>query len=258
MAIICYSGLPGTGKTASATHYAVKKYKRDNRKLVLLIRHFRNSEIQIKDKFKLKVLSKYYLDQYKVNLLYSNYPILLDKKNRVFSNVVKPNDLTMIYQFPKRSSIIIDETQRYYDSREFKKFPKEIGVFFQHHRHADIIDIILVTQHPRRLDNKMRDLAEVFRKYRMFVKIPLLPLIFCTYTNYYEFEEYGKFNHVKKEMRSYDYDNHIRIMLTDKIFSRYESKYFKVIFEQLTNIVSRPFISKDLSFDDIKAIGIEM
>jgi zona occludens toxin (predicted ATPase) len=256
MAIICYSGLPGTGKTASCTYRAVKKYRHDNN---IIARYVRFIVLFITGTGKSSFIErlKQVKQQSKVNLIYSNYPIRLDKKGKVYSNIIKPSDLQMKFQLPHGALIELDEMQRYQDSREFKTFPKELGTFFQHHRHASIEDIILVTQHPRRLDNKMRDLCEVFRKYRIFIKLPFIPVIFTYYTNYYEFESYGMYNHVKKEARTYDYDNHFQFMFTWNAFTRYDSKYFKVIFQALPYIPLKLFTSKSLSLKELSAIGID-
>lgn len=247
MAIICYSGLPGKGKTAMATYNAIKKYKKDNSLL---------SKLLYKTLYKITKNSRYSIT-YPINLIYSNYPILLNKKQNLYSHKVKLDDLKMCVKFPYYSMLIFDETQRYYDSREFKKFPKEIGTFMQHHRHATIDDIILITQHPRRIDNKMRDLNEIFRKYRLFIKIPFMPYIIATYTNYYEFEDYGKYHHVKAEMRTYDYDNHIKFLNVKNCFPRYNSKYFHFIFDNLPTIISHEFTNLDLNQNDLDDVGIE-
>jgi len=236
MAIYFYSGLPGTGKTASATFTAVKHYKSDNSILS-------------------KLIEKRKVD---VNRVYSNYPILLDVKKGIYSNTLKPGDMCMKYQFPHGSLLILDEFQRYYDSREFKTFPKELGTFFQHHRHGSIKDIILISQHPRRVDNKGRDLSEIFRRYKIFLKIPFLPVIFCYYTNYYEFEDYGKYNHLKKEMKTYDYDNHMRLYWTWNVFNRFDSKYFRIIFENLATAPENRFTGKSLTLEQINSVGIDL
>jgi zona occludens toxin (predicted ATPase) len=229
MAIKIYSGLPGKGKTASASHYAIKHYNKMNG----LIR-------------KIKKMPK-------INNVYSNYPILLDAKNNVYSNLLDIRAMNMKFCFPKDSVLILDEVQRYYDSREFKTFPKDLGTFMQHHRHGDIKDIILITQHPRRIDNKMRDLAEVFVKYRIWFNIPLLPFIFVYYTNYYEHDDFGKYHHVKKEMQNYDYDNHFKF-ISKKVYKSYNSKYFNVIFRTLPPMYNHRYQNKDLTVEHIKTL----
>lgn len=232
MSITIYSGLPGKGKTAMATLNAVKKYKRDNNFILRLLKKQRG------------------------NLIYSNYPILLDIKNKVFSHPVSLVDLQMTVKYPHHSMIIIDEVQRYYDSREFKTFPKDLGIFLQHHRHATIDDIILITQHPRRIDNKMRDLAEVYRKYRIFWKFfSFVPFGICMYSNYYEFDDYGKFHRVHKEAKTYDVDNHIRFFLKKSIFPHFSTKYYHVIFDDLKMIYSDYFNGIELTKDQLIKIG---
>jgi Zonular occludens toxin (Zot) len=256
MAILCYSGLPGTGKTASATLSAVKHFNQQNSFINKLIHLYKESYLTTYKQFFKKQLY-IVIKELTINNVYSNYPILLDTKKQIYSNSIKPSDLEMKYQLPSGSLIILDEVQRYYDSREFKTFPKQLGVFFQHHRHGSIKDIILVTQHPRRLDNKMRDLVEIFRKYRLFIKIPLIPVIFCTYSNYYEFEDYGSYHLMKREMRSFDVDNHIQLIWSFNSFTRYNSKYFNVIFNALKTLPIKMFKSKDLTLDELYDIGIQ-
>lgn len=268
MAILCYSGLPGKGKTAMLTHISVKHYKKSNGIIQNSIRTIINATKTTTD---IKKLSHRIIPWFKslpvcysyalhnpINNVFTNYPVLLDVKKNIYSNVVNLDDLNMKYKFPKHSLIGIDEAQRYYDSREFKKFPKNLGTFLQHHRHADIDNIIFVTQHPRRLDNKMRDLCEVFRKYKIFFKIPFIPFIFAYYVNYYEFEDYGKYNHLKPEFRTYDYDNHFEFISSHKSFDRYMSKYFHVVFDVLPDIIKSRFTSKELQLDEINSIGVEV
>ena len=232
MAVIVYSGIPGTGKTMSATHYAVVQYLWASR----FARLFRKPV---------------------VNKIYSNYPILLDEKRGVYSHPVNTSMLQMNYKFPHGAVIIIDEVQREYDSREFKTFPKELGVFLQHHRHASIKRIILVSQHPKRIDNKMRDLAECYRKYKKVWNIPFLPFLVVFYNDYYEFDEYGSSADMDKKFRNYDVEKHIRFMLKKYAFKTYNTKYFHVIFDDLTPINTGNFASKDLTKEDIDLVGYQ-
>lgn len=352
MAINCYAGLPGKGKTAESTYFAVKHFNLMNN---WLNRHISNLSMigeSISDykrectKFNLFKMFHHILFMYGVNNrlfklypnnnVFSNYPIILNPmtrfkycrrfiknnvyiftneqisinkrikfkfnyyknyltlfkylkdyfynelvydheqkcfvkdegqfddsdlpkygKYKIMSNILQLTDMYMTYQFPKHSLLIVDEAQKYQDSRDFASFNRNLGTFLQHHRHATIDDIIFVTQHPRRLDNKIRDLCEVFRKYRMFVKIPFIPFVFATYTNYYEFEDYGRFNQLPKEARTYDYDNHMQILPTNKTFTRYESKYFSRIFEKLPMIQKQQFTAKKLTSTEIEKIGVK-
>lgn len=254
MAVMIFSGLPGKGKTANATRLALKEFSKHNSFIFKFFYNMNNKDLNIKEALKKDEIKG--LKKLVVNKIYSNYPILLDQKKKIYSNIIKPLDLNMVYKLPKGSVVIFDEMQRYYDSREFKKFPRDVGTFVQHHRHADIKYIVFVTQHPRRLDNKIRDLAEIFRKYRVWFKFPLLPLVLVTYTDYFEFEDYGLYNKVKKEYQTYDYKNGFRFMITKKLYNAYDNKYFKVIFNELDPINDVNFVSKELTIDEVKAIGI--
>jgi len=280
MATKMYTGLPGRGKTANSTHLAVIEYNRDNTLFVYIVHslkyainknnkhvsQFNDARLKTKLQMSIKYFYKYFVidfiecfNRFKhdpINNIFTNYPVLLDVKKNIYSNIFKPDDLKMKYQFPKGSSIFWDETQRDAESREFKSFNKKMGTFFQHHRHADIKNIILVTQHPKRVDNKLRDLCESFRKYRIFFKIPFIPYIFAYYTNYYEPDDYGRYNHSSPEFRNYDYDNHMQILSVRKSFDRYDSKYFRVIFEALPTIPKQQFKSKELTLEEIEAIGV--
>jgi len=239
MAVICYNGLPGKGKTANATRDAIKAYKSYKIKTFILncLRKKQNREE---------------ID----NIIFSNYPILLDKKTERYSYVLDIRKMHMNYKFPKGSVLILDEAQRYNDSRDFKNFPKKLGIFFQHHRHGDIDKIILVTQHPRRLDNKMRDLCEVFRKFKIWFKLPLLPVVFIYYTDYYEFEDYGKYNHVPRERKIYDYRNGMKLIITWNLFTRFDTKYFKVVFKNLTNIPKKQFKNIAVQEEEMAELGM--
>lgn len=55
------------------------------------------------------------------------------------------------FSFKPYSLIIIDEIQLYYDSDEYKDFPREIARFNQAHRHYGIKDIYYISQHPSRV-----------------------------------------------------------------------------------------------------------
>ena len=352
MGINCYAGLPGKGKTAESTYFAVKHYNLLNNRInrhvsnILKIGDSVHEYYEYHSKFNLFKMLHHIISSYGVNNrlfklypnnnVFSNYPIILNPmtrfkdlrqfikntvymisselvdskkiikfkfiyfknyimyfselkeyfyndliydheqlkfvpdhgqfddsdlpkygKYKIMSNILQLTDMYMLYQFPKHSLLIIDEAQKYQDSRDFASFNRNLGTFLQHHRHATIDDIIFVTQHPRRLDNKIRDLCEVFRKYRMFIKIPFIPFIFATYTNYYEFEDYGRFNQLPKEARTYDYDNHIQILPTNKVFTRYESKYFSRIFEKLPMIQKLEFTDKKLTSKEIEKIGVK-
>lgn len=204
------------------------------------------------------------------SLIFSNFPILLDKKKDIYSNYVSFDNLTIdtakSFRFPVGSVIIIDEIQKYYDSRDYKSFPRSIGVFCQHQRHGGIHDIYLLTQHPSRADNKLRQLAE------SFVKIHESKFIFgfawmLVYT-YYRDEDYGKpipkksFFGLGKPMGDmqggyFDGERRTYLFRTKKVFNAYDSKYFRFVFERLPLKPYRTFTSKTLSQEQLDILGID-
>lgn len=210
--ITCISGIPGSGKNVRATYLARKHYKKNNNIIRKLIRRIKHEPII-------------------VNNIYSTYPILI-KKNRkieVYSNIVTLFDLIPDNRFVKNANIIIDETQAFYDSEEHKEFPKDIATFNQFHRHFDVENIYYITQHPSRLMKKLRILCCEFDKIKTFINIPFINIGFMHIVKYFEFDDYGKYHHPKKEAKTYDVKNKYCLFLTRKTFKSYDSKYLKVL-----------------------------
>ena len=199
-------GLPGVGKNVYATYLALRHYRKTNSLINRAIRRIRHEEINI-------------------NNVYSSYPILLDKKKEIYSHIVSPDDLMNQYSFLPNSLLIIDEIQSFYDSDEHESFPKSIAVFNQFHRHFGIQDIYYISQHPSRVVKKLRNVTSQFIKIRFFVKFPFLPWALMYYSNYYEFDDYGKWHHPARELRNYDVDNHFLLFNAKKVFRSYNSVY---------------------------------
>ena len=208
--ISCISGLPGSGKNVYATYLAKKHFARENNSFRRFIRRLKHHDLLI-------------------NNIYSNYPILLNKKKKIYSNLISINDLNGDYSYIKNALIIIDEIQADYDSEEHKIFPKRIATFNQFHRHFGIKDIYYISQHPSRIVKKLRNISCVFIKIRKFLVIPIIKIAFLYYTNYYEFDDYGKWHHPSKEMKTYDVDNHFRLFFVNKVFKAYNSTYLSAL-----------------------------
>lgn len=228
-------GLPGVGKNVYATYLAIKHYKRTNSLIARGIRRIHHEPVWI-------------------NNVYSSYPILLDKKRKVYSRQVNPDDLRNQYSFLPGALIIIDEIQSFYDSDEYKKFPKEIAVFNQFHRHFGIQDIYYISQHPSRVVKKLRNVTCQFRKIRFFFKFPIVPWGIMYYTNYYEFEDYGKWHHPSKEMKNYDVDNHFVLFNVKKVFKSYNSIYLHSLNDDKPLINTPKYKSVDLTESEINDI----
>ena len=233
--ISCISGLPGKGKNVYATYLALKHYDKTNSLLKRCIRIIKHQDFII-------------------NNVYSTYPILLDKKKMIYSRLVTLDDMKNQYSFLKDSLIIVDEVQSFYDSDEFKDFPKEIAVFNLFHRHFGIKDIYYISQHPSRIVKKLRNVSSCFIKIRSFLKIPFLKIGIMYYTNYYEFEDYGKWHHPTKEMKTYDVDNHFVIFGLRRIYKSYNSIYLKVLNENKPLIDKGSFINTKLTEEQIYSI----
>ena len=210
--ISCISGLPGSGKNVDTTHIALKHFRHENSLLKRFKRRLNHEPIYI-------------------NNVYSNYPILLNKKYNIYSRITNIDDMDGSFQYLENAIIIIDEIQAHYDSDEHKEFPKEIAVFNQFHRHFGIKDIYYISQHPSRIVKKLRNIACVFTKIQSFRVIPLLNLGIMYTTNYYEFEDYGKWHPPIKEMKTYDVDNHLKFFNAKKVFNSYDSTYLRALIE---------------------------
>ena len=239
--VITINGIPGSGKNVLATKLAIKHYKRENNIIRKIIRKILHQEII-------------------VNNVYSTYPILLkkyskrSKKQDIYTNRTTLYDLVPYNRFRKGALIIVDDTQAFYDSEDHKEFPKEISVFNQFHRHFDVDDIIYITQHPSRLMKKLRILCCEYDKVKTFVIIPIIGLAFMHIVKYFEFEDYGKYNHPKKEAKTYDVKNQYMLFFTKRIFKSYNSKYLNVLNKDQPLYDRGTFNSKDLSIEEIKYI----
>lgn len=223
-------GLPGAGKNVYATYLAKKHFKKNNSVISRLIRMVKKEEIY-------------------VNNVYTTYPILLKKRKdgNIYTNTVSLYDLNNKYSFQKHSLIIIDEVQAFFDSEEHKDFPEEIAVFNQFHRHFDIDDIYYISQHPSRIVKRLRVLSSKFDKIRKFIIIPFVNIGIMCITTYFEFDDYGKYHHMPKEFRTYDYRNKIVFFRVNKVFKSYDSKYLKVLNVDKPLYDNREF--KDLYLD---------
>lgn len=233
--ITCISGLPGKGKNVYATYLAKKHYRSQNHLLKKMIRRIKHQDTL-------------------VNNVYTSYPILLDKKRKIYSNIVSMYDLNNKYRFQENALIIIDEVQSFFDSDEYKVFPKSIAIFNQFHRHFGIKDIYYITQHPSRLIKKVRDLCCRFVKIRKFIVLPFVHIAIMYFTNYYEFDDYGRWHHPSKEMKTYDVDNHFKIFRVKPIFKSYFSKYLSVLNKDKPLYDKGSFINTYMSSEDITAI----
>lgn len=207
MSVISINGLPGKGKTLTATMIALKHYKKENTILRKLVRKIKKEEVT-------------------VNNVYSNYPILLNKRKKIYSNRVSIYDLKNQYSFKPNALIIIDEIQLFYDSDEFKTFPRIIANFNQAHRHFLVKDIIYISQHPSRVVKKLRNVVSEYYRIKTKIMIPILKIGIITCRLTYEFEDYEASFTKDKELRKLkDIKSKIFFVNFRKVFKAYDTIY---------------------------------
>lgn len=236
--ITIISGIPGVGKNVYATYLAKKHFKQENN----FIRRFIRG-IKKEDKY--------------INNIYTTYPVLLKSSKRtgdIYSNVVSLFDLDGKHSFKKNAIIIIDEVQAFIDSDEYKDFPKSIATFNQFHRHFDISSIYYISQHPSRVAKKLRNVTFSFLKIRRLFVFPIIKLAFVYLSTYYEFDDFGKWHHPSKEMRTYDVKNKILWFNAGKVFNSYHSKYLNVLNKDKPLLNKGTFSYIDLTKDELNSI----
>ena len=74
------------------------------------------------------------------------------------------------------------------------------------------------------------------------------------YTNYYEFEDYGKWHHPSREMKNYDCDNHFVLLNVKKIYKSYNSTYLHVLNDKKPLLNDGTFKYLDLTEKEIEEI----
>lgn len=229
MSLIAFNGVPGSGKTLNATRIALKHYSKENS-------YLKKFYYYILYKFtKNKVDYLYYknFDKCKINNVYSNFPILLDKKNNIYSNKVDFWDLNNNYSFLPHSCIIIDEIQLYADSDEYKdkevnKKLSRIAKFLQAHRHYGVDTIIFTSQNPSRIFKKGRNICESYFKQKKIINIPLTPFSILKGIGYYDLDFYGRYiprDREEKKKLPFEYYKKIYIFNRKKVFNAYDSRY---------------------------------
>lgn len=235
--ITIISGIPGVGKNVYATYIAKKHFKRENNFIRRLIRSIKHQD-------------KYF------NNIYTTYPILLksSKKGDIYSNIVSLFDLDGKHSFKKNAVIIVDEVQAFIDSDEYKDFPKSIATFNQFHRHFDISSIYYISQHPSRVAKKLRNVTFSFLKIRRLFVIPIIKIAFVYLSTYYEFDDFGKWHHPSKEMRTYDVKNKLVWFNARSIFASYHSKYLNVLNKDKPLLDRGTFSYIDLTKEELNSI----
>lgn len=237
MSVISINGLPGKGKTLTSVHLAIKHYKKQNKFISRIVRKLQRKDIIY-------------------NSVYSNFPILLDKRRKIYSNRVSVYDLMNQYSFLENSLIIVDEIQLYYDSDEYKVFPRIIANFNQAHRHFLIKDIIYISQHPSRVVKKLRNVISEYYRIKSIFRLPILNIGFITARVTYEFEDYELSFTKDSELRKMkDIKSKIFFVNFRKVYKSYDTCYLRPLNADKPLINHGSYNSIDLDDQDINVLS---
>lgn len=181
---------------------------------------------------------KYYqmFPKNKINNVYSTFPICLDKKNKVFTNMISLYDLQGQYSFIPNALIITDEVQLFVDSDEYKdkeknKIISRIAKFLQAHRHFGVKQIIFTTQNPSRLFKKARNVTVWYIKQKKIINIPFTPFSIMRGIAYEDIDFYGKHIPKDKDERrklAFEYRKFTKFFLRSTLYNAYDSRYLSV------------------------------
>lgn len=233
MALQCNVGLPGSGKTEYLTYMALKHYKQTNSLLRRTIR---------------KIMKK----EEWINNVYTNYPVCLDLKKKIYSNIVSIDDLDNSYSFQINSFIGIDEPQIKDDSQDFKEFPRGIGMWLQLHRHFGIRHIAFATQHPNRLVIYEKNIMSLYNRLFNTFKIPFTPYKLVVIRNCYELVDYDFIATRDRDVRrQHDIKRHFKLYNAKKVHKHYDDKYMSVLNDD------KPLLNKG-QYTSLKLTTVQM
>lgn len=236
MSVISINGLPGKGKTLTSVNMAIKHFKKENTFLKRNIRRLQRK-------------SPY------LNNVYSNFPICLNKRKNIYSKRVSIYDMMNEYSFDFNSLLIIDEVQLFYDSDEYKKFPRIIANFNQAHRHFGIKDIIYISQHPSRVVKKLRNVVSEYYRIKSVIKIPILKIGLITCRITYEFEDYEQAFTKDKELKKMrDIKTKIFLCNFRKVYKAYNTVYLFPLNSDKPRIDKGVYDKVDLELSDVDFI----
>ena len=237
MSVISINGLPGKGKTLTSVHLAIKHFNNQNKFFPRLIRKLQRKEVIY-------------------NSVYSNFPICLDKRKKIYSNRVSVYDLMNQSSFLPDSLIIIDEIQLFYDSDEYKTFPRIIANFNQAHRHFGIKDIVYISQHPSRVVKKLRNVVSEYYRIKTVFRIPIINLGFISARVTYEFEDYELSFTKDNELRKMkDIKSKIFFVNFRKAFKSYDTCYLRPLNSDKPLLDHGNYKSIDLEDNDINVLS---
>lgn len=234
MEILDFSGIPGSGKTLTATYVALNHFKKENsilRKSIYLIFSKIPGKLGQVGRDQIKYYNSF--PHGKINNVYSSYPILLDKKHNIYSHKWNVFAFNGNWSFLPNALFIDDEIQLKidsdeYDDKEKKKIIAKIAKFCQAARHFGCKQIIFTTQHPSRLFKKMRNVASGFIQHKSMFMLPILHIGWIKTIRYFILEDYGKYiprDRKERKKLPFEYKKKVIFMNFNKVFNAYDSRY---------------------------------
>ena len=152
LTIIC--GLTGRGKTALATNFIIEK-------LLDCYEDYRNCCMEIR-KLQAGGFNKIEMPPQR-HIVYSDYSVKVNSRIKTYRvdgfELAIPNIYFKTAFIPPYSTIVLDEAQKYYDSRMTKYLREEVYRFYQLHRHNHY-NIIMTCQRLGNIDLNIRALAD--------------------------------------------------------------------------------------------------
>lgn len=123
-------------------------------------------------------------------LTYRAYKAMKQKRNVYSSYYIKGAykltfDDLVNFTFPKGSVVIIDESGRWFNSRNWQKLPSEVFDLFTLHRHMQL-DLIVAVQNFNRIDVALREVIELVWWARNLWYLPIF-----VYDGYYDVDKLG-------------------------------------------------------------------
>lgn len=165
--IYCYTGAPGSGKSANLARLIYRWLKSGKETLII-------SNVQIKEGIEGLDYDRYvYLDDTQVNPKY-----IVEVANQYWGD----HTASSVEDAEERIKVIIDEGQLYFNSRSWKSNLENKWVwFFSIHRHFGIT-IFICTQYIKALDKQVQEMIEYEVMHRKLSNYGLVGMIIALFT----------------------------------------------------------------------------
>lgn len=134
------------------------------------------------------------------------------------------------YTFPKGSTVIIDESGRWFNSRNWKDLPSQVFDLFTLHRHMRL-DLVVAVQNFNRIDIALREVVELVWWARNYALLP-----FIIYDGYYDVDKLG----MKGESNKRQY-----VWKWTRARKLYDTHAMSKVFEGMEEIPMIPWVEEE-------------